>query len=80
MESQFHKLVKGPSGRAIDEEGRIYVASADDKKVLLFNPNGECIKIFNSDELLRRPLELSPTQQGNPIVCDSHNKCMKWRE
>ena len=77
IKSFGHNLVNEPSGIAIDNEGRIFVASAGDNKVLLFNPRGEYVKIVHSEGSLLRPLGLSLTQQGNPIVCDSKNRCIK---
>ncbi len=69
--------VNKPTGIGIDNEGRTFVVSKGNNKILLFNPNGEFVSVVNKSGSLKDPRGISLDSQRNLIVCDSGNKCVK---
>ena len=80
-----HFDLKCPNGVFTDKAGRIFVCSRLSNKISLFQSNGEYIKtIMNSlysgefSESLEKPRGISLNDEGNLIVCDSENACLRF--
>ena len=80
-----HFDLKCPNGVFTDNAGRIFVCSRLSNKISLFQSSGEYIKtILNSvysgefSESLEKPRGISLNDQGNLIVCDSENACLRF--
>ena len=70
-------LVKWPRGICIDKGNKVYVTSVLNNKIMLFNPKGEYITEVHDGETLKEPRGIAQDEQGNLIVCDSGNQCVR---
>ena len=71
-------LVRCPNGICIDKGNRVYVTNRANKKIMLFNSKGEYITEVHDGETLKEPRGIAQDAQGNLIVCDSGNKCVRF--
>ena len=67
-----------PNGVLCDNMGRIFVTSRDDNKILVFGQRGEYISTFHNGNSLSEPRGISFDADGNLIVCDTGNKCVRF--
>ena len=67
-----------PNGVLFDNMGRIFVGNRHDNKILVFGQNGEYISTFHNASSLNEPRGLSFDADGNLIVCDAGNKCVRF--
>ena len=67
-----------PNGVLCDNTGRIFVTSRTDNKILVFGQNGEYISTFHNGNSLSKPRGISFDADGNLIVCDTGNKCVRF--
>ena len=67
-----------PNGVLFDNAGRIFVTSRDDNKIFVFGQRGEYISSFHNGNSLRKPRGISFDADGNLIVCDAGNKCVRF--
>ena len=67
-----------PNGLVTDKTDRIFVSSRSNNKIFLFGSNGEYISTIHNGESLRAPRGISLDAQGNLIVCDAGNKCIRF--
>ena len=67
-----------PNGVHTDNTGRIFVGNRYDNKILVFGQNGEYISTFHNASSLSEPRGLSFDADGNLIVCDAGNKCVRF--
>ena len=67
-----------PNGVHTDNTGRIFVGNRYDNKILVFGQNGEYISTFHNASSLNEPRGLSFDADGNLIVCDAGNKCVRF--
>ena len=76
-----HHVVDKPTGVCTNTAGRTYVANLASGHIQMFKPNGEYIAILNNQKTNNRPLNnprgISLDAQGNLIVCDTGNECVK---
>ena len=70
--------LKCPNGVVFDNTGRIFVGNRDDNKILVFGQNGEYISTFHNGSSLSEPRGISFDADGNLIVCDAGNKCVRF--
>ena len=70
--------LKCPNGVLFDNMGRIFVGNRHDNKILVFGQNGEYISTFHNASSLNEPRGLSFDADGNLIVCDAGNKCVRF--
>ena len=70
--------LKCPNGVVVDNTGRIFVGNRRDNKILVFGQNGEYISTFHNASSLNEPRGLSFDADGNLIVCDAGNKCVRF--
>ena len=74
-----HNVLSRPTGLAVDNTGRITVVNrAEDGKILLFTSNGEYVRTICDGHSLKDPLGVALDSQGNLIVCDSGNVCVRF--
>ena len=73
-----HLHVKCPNGVFTDKEGQIFVCSRRSNKISLFRSGGEHIQSVYGGELLEKPRGISLNAQGNLVVCDAENKCIRF--
>ena len=67
-----------PNGVLCDNMGRIFVTSRNDNKILVFGQSGEYISTFHNGNSLSEPRGISFDADGNLIVCDAGNKCIRF--
>ena len=67
-----------PNGVLCDNMGRIFVTSRNDNKILVFGQSGEYISTFHNGNSLSEPRGISFDADGNLIVCDTGNKCVRF--
>ena len=67
-----------PNGVLCDNMGRIFVTSRNDNKILVFGQRGEYISTFHNGNSLSEPRGISFDADGNLIVCDTGNKCVRF--
>ena len=67
-----------PNGVLCDNMGRIFVTSRTDNKILVFGQSGEYISTFHNGNSLSKPRGISFDADGNLIVCDTGNKCVRF--
>ena len=70
--------LKCPNGVVFDNTGRIFVGNRRDNKILVFGQNGEYISTFHNASSLSEPRGISFDADGNLIVCDAGNKCVRF--
>ena len=70
--------LKCPNGVVVDNTGRIFVGNRRDNKILVFGQNGEYISTFHNASSLSEPRGISFDADGNLIVCDAGNKCVRF--
>ena len=70
--------VSRPTGLTTDNTGRIFVTNRLNDKILVFNQNGEYISTLNEPKSLSEARGISLDSQGNVIVCDAGDKCVKF--
>ena len=71
-------LIQSPAGICIDKGNRIYVTNRLNNKILLFNPKGEYVTEVHNGETLKEPRGIAQDAQGNLIVCDTGNSCVRF--
>ena len=71
-------VLKWPNGVICDNMGRIFVTSRNDNKILVFGQSGEYISTFHNGSSLSEPRGISFDADGNLIVCDAGNKCVRF--
>ena len=67
-----------PNGVLCDNMGRVFVTSRNDNKILVFGQSGEYISSFHNGNSLSEPRGISFDADGNLIVCDAGNKCVRF--
>ena len=67
-----------PNGVLCDNMGRIFVTSRNNNKILVFGQSGEYISTFHNGNSLRGPRGISFDADGNLIVCDAGNECVRF--
>ena len=67
-----------PNGVLCDNMGRVFATSRNDNKILVFGQSGEYISSFHDGNSLREPRGISFDADGNLIVCDTGNKCVRF--
>ena len=67
-----------PNGVLCDNMGRVFATSRNDNKILVFRQSGEYISSFHDGNSLREPRGISFDADGNLIVCDTGNKCVRF--
>ena len=77
LRSFGQNVLNCPNGLITDKTGRIFVGNRRDNKILVFRSNGEYVSTIHSGESLREPRGISLDTQGNLIVCDTGNKCVR---
>ena len=70
--------LKCPNGVHIDNTGRVFVGNRHDNKILVFGQNGQYISTFYNINPISEPRGLSFDADGNLIVCDAGNKCVRF--
>ena len=73
-----HNILSCPTGLVVDNTGRITVINRDDGKILLFTSNGEYVRTICDGHSLKDPRGVALDSQGNLIVCDSGNACVRF--
>jgi len=73
-----HNVLSCPTGLVVDNTGRITVINRDDGKILLFTSNGEYVRTICDGHSLKYPRGVALDSQGNLIVCDSGNACVRF--
>ena len=71
-------FLKWPNGVLCDNMGRVFVTSRNDNKILVFGQSGEYISSFHNGNSLSEPRGISFDADGNLIVCDAGNKCVRF--
>jgi len=67
----------GPRSVAVDSEGNLFVADTGNKRILVFDPNGNYIDQFGSPGMgfgeLDEPVGIAVDSEGNVYVADTWN-------
>ena len=70
-ESENKTIVDGlsyPMGMDIDSEGNIYVADMESNSVIMFNSEGERLKVWGGEGIVDRPSSINLDNNGNIFV------------
>jgi len=74
----FGQHLSAPNGLTCDNMGRIFVTNRrKDKTISVFNQNREYVSTLNEPGSLSQPRGISLDSEGNVIVCDAGDKCVK---
>ena len=66
------------TGLVVDNTGLLIVVNRLDGKILSFTSTGEYIGSFYNGDVLKEPRGIALDSQGNYIVCDAGNGCVRF--